>query len=275
MNKIISTTTAVLCLGSHFLSAEGYDEKKVIHKNEATKAVILDQEGHPKAFVLRTSKRDRLYWGPDFFWTNEASHIQGIKIRDRAMYYGLKAGYDFLRPHSLYAGFNALYALGRMHIKAHHNKVNIYKDHTRGAFANGELRLGYNFNGEEPVYLTPFVGLGFYHTRPTRSIHYIQNWLYGAVGMKLEFEVNPTFNMGLNLKGMRALYLEQRIKKHKHVASSHRSSNALGYEVSLPLTVRMGQANDWDLRIEPYYLKLNSYNNANVVGGQLTFSMRY
>jgi hypothetical protein len=226
-------------------------------------------------FILQTSKRDRFYWGPDVFWTNESPRIKGIQVKDNSAYYGLKIGYDFLKPQALYGGFHAMYALGRMHIRAKSHETHIYRSKVNGAFSNVELRGGYNFHGNSPVFFTPFAGLGGYHTRPLRSIHYVQNWLYAALGMKLDYEASSHMNIGMNVKGTRALYLEQRIKKNKYSASYHNNSNALGYEISLPLTLRMGPARDWDLRLEPYYLKLNSHSDASVIGGQFTFSARY
>jgi len=276
MNKIILEVIAlVICLENVALCDQSYN-RNLLDEKTSNKTIIFDQEGRPEAFVLKRSKRDRLYWGPEFFWARESSQIRGIHIRDKAMYYGLRAGYDFLRPNSLYAGVDFLYAFGRLHIKAYKGKIDFFKDHTRGVVSNGELRLGYNFRGEKPFYFTPYAGIGGYHLRPTRSIHYVQNWLYLAAGMRAEHEVNSTFNIGLNLKGMKALYLEQRVKKHhKYAASYHKSSNALGYEISVPLTIRMGYERNWDLRAEPYYLKLNSHTDTNVIGGLLSFSVRY
>ncbi|MGH2612484.1 MAG: autotransporter outer membrane beta-barrel domain-containing protein [Rhabdochlamydiaceae bacterium] len=236
--------------------------------------VKITDEGK-QVFLLQTSKRDRFYWGPDIFWTNESPQIKGIHMKDNSIYYGLKLGYDFLRPNAIYAGVHALYAIGRMHIKAEADKTKIYQDRVNGSFANAELRGGYNFHGGRSLFFTPFLGLGGYHVRPTQSIHYVQNWLYGAMGMKADYEITSDFNIGLNIKGTRALYLEQRIKKNKYSATYHNNSNALGYEISLPLTLRMGHAGAWDLRLEPYYLKLNSHSDSSVVGGQLSFSARY
>lgn len=236
--------------------------------------VIKDTNEGTKVFMLQTSKRDRLYWGPDVFWMNESPSIRGIHVKDNSVYYGLKVGYDFLRPNAIYAGADLLYALGRMHIRTSADKAHVYKDKSTGTFANGEIRVGYNFHGENKFFFTPFVGLGAYHTRPL-SQHYVQNWLYVAVGAKTDYEVNENFNIGLNLKGTQALYLEQRVKKHGYSASRHSTSNALGYEIGLPLTMRVGEKRDWDIRLEPYYLKLNCHSDSNIAGGRLTASVRY
>jgi hypothetical protein len=264
MKQVIVTTTLAGLIGTCSLNGLQAD----------VPVVKITDEGK-QFFVLETSKRDRFYWGPDVFWTNESPQIKGIHMKDNSVYYGVKLGYDFLKPHAIYAGVHALYALGRMHIKAESEKTQIYNDRVNGSFANAELRAGYNFQAGQPFFFTPFFGLGGYHVRPTSSIHYVQNWLYAAMGMKLDYEMNSNFNMGLDVKATRALYLEQRVKKNKHSATYHNNSNALGYEVSLPLTLRIGGAGDWDLRLEPYYLKLNSNSDASVIGGQLTFSARY
>lgn len=263
MKQIITTTLAGL-IGTCSLSGLQADVPVVKVTDQGT-----------EVFMLQTSKRDRFYWGPDVFWTNESPQIKGIHVKDNSVYYGVKIGYDFLKPDAIYAGAHALYAMGRMHIRAKSDQTKIYKDSVNGSFANAELRMGYNFHGANHLFFTPFLGLGGYHTRPTQSIHYVQNWLYAAMGMRADYEVNKDFNIGVNVKGTRALYLEQRVKKDHHSATYHNNSNALGYEVSLPLTLRMGHGGGWDLRLEPYYLKLNSHSDSNVVGGQLTFSARY
>lgn len=168
-----------------------------------------------------------------------------------------------------------MYSLGRMHIRAHKGKTFAYKDKVGGVFANAEARLGYNFKTEGSVYLTPFVGLGLYHTRPMKAVHYTQNWSYAAVGIKADYDVGSRLNIGVNVKGTRALHLEQRFKKHKHTVSHHKTSDVLGYALSLPITAHLGSAQSWDMRAEPYYLKLNSHSDANVVGGQLALSAKY
>lgn len=272
MKQTIVTLAILGLAGTCFLSADHPDT--VIIKEPKDKAVIKSTNESAKIFMLRTSKRDRLYWGPEVFWTNESPQIKGIHIKDNSVYYGLRVGYDFLRPNAIYAGADILYALGRMHIRTTTDKTHVYRDKSTGAFANAETRFGYNFRGNKNFYFTPFLGLGGYHTRP-KSMHYVQNWLYAAMGMRSDYEINRSLNVGLNLKGTRAIYLEQRMKKHNHSVSRHNTSNALGYEVSLPLTVRMGEGRGWDIRLEPYYLKLNSDSDANVLGGQMTFSARF
>lgn len=263
MKQTIVTLAILGLVGTCSLSADHPDTVVIKDTNEGTKLLMI-----------QTSKRDRMYWGPEVFWTNESPQIKGIHIKDNSVYYGLRVGYDFLRPNAMYAGADLLYALGRMHIRMTPNKTNVYRDKATGTFANAEVRAGYNFHGQEKFYFTPFLGVGGYHTRP-QSMHYVQNWLYAAMGMKTDYEINRSLNIGLNLKGTRAIYLEQRMKKHHYSAARHDTSNALGYEVSLPLTVRMGQGRGWDMRLEPYYLKLNSQSDANVLGGQMTFSARF
>ncbi len=264
MKQLSLKTIFVALIGSCSLSGQNSDTVVVKTTEEGTKGLIL-----------QTSKRDRFYFGPEIFWTNTAPAIKEIHVKDHSIYYGLTAGYEFLRPNALYLGIEGLYALGRMHIKAQHQKTKIYQDHVPGTFANAELRLGYNFHLPESFYLTPFIGFGGYHVRPIRSIHYVQNWLYVAMGMKTEYEVNPDFSVGVNLTGTHAVYLEQRIKKHKYSSFYHNNTNVFGYEISFPLTLKIGDTKNWALRLEPYYLKLNSHSDANAVGGKLTFNVCY
>ncbi|MGR3973980.1 MAG: autotransporter outer membrane beta-barrel domain-containing protein [Candidatus Rhabdochlamydia sp.] len=237
--------------------------------------LIKDTADGKNIFMLQTSKRDRLYWGPDVFWSDESPNIKGIRIEGDSIFYGLRAGYDFLRPNSMYAGVDALYAVGRTHLTAETGQTELYKDKITGTIGRGELRLGYNFVGEDKLYFSPFVGVGGYHSRSVKSIHFVQNWLYLTMGMKVDYEITPKINAGLNVKGMSALYLEQSIEKNAVSAERHDNSNALGYEVSLPLTMRFGKSCNWDFRLEPYYIKLNSQSNANVAGAQFTFSNRF
>jgi hypothetical protein len=228
-----------------------------------------------KVEVVQPLKRDRFFLGPDIFWAKESPQIKEISMKSDSVYYGLKGGYDFLRPGAIYAGAHASYAIGRMHIKAESEKMEFYDDRTNGTFANGELRVGYNIPGSQPFFLTPFVGVGGYHVRPMQSIDYTQNWVYGAVGFLADLEVSSNCNVGLNVKGTRALYLEQRVKKSTYSGSYRNNANALGFEVSLPVTLKLGASQSWDLQLEPYYLMLNSHSRASVVGGQMNLSLKY
>ncbi len=239
----------------------------------------------------------RFYIGPDLFYMRDHINEAQTKVKLHGFLGGVKAGYDYLKPKAIYAGVDGLYAFGRErgHIEYYsfdpysgHNIPYIdysmkYKSRTR--FAHTEARLGYNFQAGSRSLITPFLGLGGYYSRSTSSWSveeiYIPNstrltssWGYYALGMRTFFTIRPSFDLGLILKGMRSF--SGRIKFESPVLDRKGSlANSWGYEIDLPLTWHLGATKQWDIQLEPYFLKLSTKDNLNIFGGRLLLGYRF
>jgi|GEM_PF-5026665 hypothetical protein len=259
-----NTKTIAVCMlaaSSLALAAETYQDV-TIHKVEKVKEFPYIRDGH-------------LYFGPDLFWVNQSPHIKGIHFKGHSMYYGLRLGYENFEPKAMYRGIDATYAFGRTRTDVTHEGEKLYKHTVSTSFANVEGRLGYNFYSTPHLYFSPFLGLGGYHTRPYHHLRYTEDWLYAALGFKMNYVFGPIFTAGLNFKGMKILYIDQHIHKGDFSGSHRNSSNAVGYGLELPLKWRFARASKWDFQFEPYYLKLNTQDNTNIAGARLLFCLNF
>jgi hypothetical protein len=243
----------------------------LIHADEVRRTTTL-RNGEPISIIKQYIKGGRLYIGPDVFWADESPTLKHAHVRDESVYYGLRIGYDYYQPNTCYAGFDGLYAFGRMHLHAKNRHGERYSHMASAGFANAEGRVGYNFFSQEAFYFSPYVGIGGYYVRPYH-VDFTQNWLYAALGVKANYVVGPVFTFGVNVKGMSAFYLSQKFRKHNIVGSEHTARDNLGYEIALPFSWKIGTPGDrsWNVDLQPYYLKLNTKTAANVAGLRMTF----
>lgn len=247
----------------------------IANADEVLKTMTI-KDGEPVSVVKQYIKGGRFYFGPDIFWTNASPTLNNAHVSNESVYYGLRAGYDNFTPNTGYAGFDALYAFGRMDLHARNNRGDKFRHIESSGFANAEGRLGFNFFSQECLYFSPYIGIGGYHVSPYK-VDYTQNWLYAALGFKMNYVFGPVFTAGINLKGMSAFYMEQKFRKHNIVGSDHRARDNLGYEVALPLSWKIGDPSNqnWNVELQPYYLKLNTKTASNVAGLRFTFGYTF
>jgi hypothetical protein len=224
-----------------------------------------------------TENPHHLFVGPDIFWQHEnyreSTWISWSRAKMHTVYYGVKAGYEYLTPNAFYAGLDGMYARGRTHFHARfYNPFNHgeFSSHGTSVFANIEGRGGYTFHFLNRITLTPFVGIGGYHIRPHFIIKIKEDWLYGAAGVRSNFALNHTFDLGLNLKGM--YLIDGTIKTANETGHFH---DRWSYEVDLPLKAHLDHKKQWDAEIEPYYLKLNSLSHTPIIGGRLLLNYNF
>ncbi len=235
----------------------------------------------------------RVYIGPDLFYMRDHNHKAQTKVKSHGFLGGVKAGYDYFKPKAIYAGIDGLYALGKERGYIEHYNFNPYYSlgnysweyKARTRFAHAEARLGYNFRAGSRFLMTPFLGLGGYYSRSTsswtieemyfrNSTRLTSSWGYYALGMRTVFDICPSIDLGLILKGMRSF--SGRIKFESPILYRTGSlKNSWGYEIDLPLTWHLGDTKQWDLQLEPYYLKFNAKENLNIFGGRLLLGYRF
>lgn len=236
-----------------------------------------DQESEPpKQSELH---QHRVYIGPDVFVDYaQAKHgIQGdrVDITSNTVFGGLRFGYDYLKLQGFYFGTDGLVAMGRRFFKndsIYWSGYYSYRANQRlkstPLFANLEQRYGYTF--QSPISskstLTPFAGIGWYYTRPQFDSSYSwANWFYGAAGLRLTQEFCENFDIGFNLKAMYAF--AGKVTWSHHVKQNVR--NVWGYELALPFTWHVGASKKWDLRFQPYLLKLDVNSISHIWGARL------
>jgi len=228
----------------------------------------------------------RVFIGPDIFYNHVKTswHFWGTagKVDSKTLFYGLRAGYEYVNPKHIYWGIEGGNAYGRDHVKSSEYlpgsepegifstpqylekyPLGYYKAHTTDNFANIEGRVGYTFGSYGHFLLTPYTGIGFYHFSSHGDFHRRKNWSYLAAGLHMTKTVTTAFDIGLNLKGMWTLTVDGFSHESLRIVVRH----CWGYEVDLPLTWHATE--QWDVQVEPYFTKLDTQSDEKIWGGRL------
>ncbi len=230
-------------------------------------------------FVGHTSHK--IYLKPDFFWGlptsdqlyDEESESYISKKISRPFYKGIDLSYEWEKPNSLY--FSAQWTNSIASVK---KTLTSSLGETRSydleqSFSNIEARVGRSFQQEgTSLAMVPYVALGRYGGSDTCFVEgerYEENVdvLYAALGNKLMFHFGKIFDIGVNLKLMRPVYvhledpfMEASLKINEIIA--------LGYEAAAPIVCHLADG-AWEIQLEPYLLKLNTNDANRFVGGRL------
>lgn len=217
--------------------------------------------------------------GPDVFWSHYRSgssrSSSGNKFTTSldGYYLGLRFGYDYFQPDALYAGTEAVVALGRDDI---HTKNSVSRlascstcsrgsshDHKTRLWANLEQRLGYN--AQSPLFpsfrATPFLGIGW-HDENTSSANAF--WFYGTAGLKTMQKFYDRFELGIDFKFMYAFDIHE--GGIVVITTTLGKKTFWGFEAALPLRWLIGTTNRWDFEFKPYILKLNLNSPQTILG---------
>ncbi|NGX40141.1 MAG: hypothetical protein KR126chlam1_01484 [Chlamydiae bacterium] len=208
-------------------------------------------------------RNTRIYIGPDIFWDHfdvEYSYKgEQFHIKSNTFYGGLRIGYDWLKPETLYFGGDGGLAIGRSEVQQRSRTINSYhsqKFKNSPLIANLEQRFGYTF--QSPIAcmftLAPFIGAGWYYFRPQfNEGNRSTNWFYAAVGLRGNQQFLENFDIGFHVKGM----FRFAIMRNRRMRPITFLDNFWGYEFSLPFTWHVDCAQKWDIQLQPYLLKLD------------------
>lgn len=202
------------------------------------------------------------------FWDEDRP--AGSYIRKyRANMTGLRFGYDYISPDTVYVGAHVLFAGGYSTVSDDNVFAKLFKGigHTiapwdpNSYFGNAEGRIGYTFKtfiSPRNTFI-PFVGGGEYFLNLD---HHRQNQTYIAMGLRSNFSFTQSMDVGAQFK---VIYLW---------------NDNWGYEASLPLTWKWGKAQQWNFQLEPYILRLNTRLTTDLIcsemwGARLLFGYHF
>lgn len=231
--------------------------------------VFADEVAQPQ-HNSESSGPHHVYMGPDIFRSHYSHNYSfphyDSRIESNTVFYGLRAGYEYVKPRSIYGSLEGAYAWGHTVTKV--DGVRWWSQSR--LFANAEGRIGYSFQPIQRFLLTPYVGIGGYHFGSNQWPKFDENWMYGVGGIRSVYAFGSHFDLGLNLKGMRAFFGNIHL-----LGKKHGFDRFWGYEVDLPLSWHFGKSSRWDFQLQPYYTKLNTRMNEYIVGGRLLAGYRF
>ena len=215
---------------------------------------------------------NHLSFGPDVFWQHFDEDKDNQSAESNGVFGGARLRYEYKKPDAFYAGTDGMFAAGRVKDEVEVTTPESKESEKRTAYAaNVEQRLGYSIGVDgNRASLTPFVGAGWYYTKPVSDGSISNSFVYALAGFNSNCEVNDSFGLGLTGKALYSFYE----KTHTEGASGWDKS-AWGVEVDVPMTWHIDEAKTWDLTFEPYFQDLDVQNHFMNVGGRLLTSYNF
>lgn len=212
---------------------------------------------------------NNIYFGPEVFALNVNTHFNHVKVHGTKFFFGLRLGYEYLKPDFFYFGIDLLSAAANHGFHEKHRKYYIPQANGWIGFGAFDLRLGYTIAPNRWL-VTPFLCLGAYDFGGGPHHNFYDNgFSYLGGGVRSRYEVSRAFNVGLNLKIFSSMYHEE---KFRFLGVKEKTHNGLwGGEIGVPLIWRLGSHKRWSMRFEPYFLKLDFSEAQNVYGTRLLF----
>jgi hypothetical protein len=224
----------------------------------------------------------RFFFGPDIFvdsgqtaFTHNAEY--SAEFSRVAIFGGLRASYEYLKPREFYFGAEGLCALGQtVEKESYHYTSQLYYSRMTpttaqyttkrlALFSNIEQRIGYTFQSMRLTRstLTPFAGLGWYCVAPQfNSLSSAGRWFYWAGGLRMTQEFSRSLDVGFNLKAMYAF-------------AGNTMKGNWGYEVAVPFSWHLGASQRWALQFQPYLLKLKADSDRQILGLRLLTTLDF
>lgn len=204
-----------------------------------------------------------------------STKIKSVKTQGNKTFYGVRIGYERLKPRGFYGAFEYLGAFASGAFKSSQNNVHIaLRDQDDAFFGDLELRGGYTFSPANWL-ITPIIGMNVYATAPQEKNHdgYQEFFTCWAFGFRTKYELSSCLDSGLNLKLLRTVHGERKFKSKDIYHKEYR--NCLGVEVGLPLTWIPGCSQRWEFQVEPYFIKLDFSRKTDVFGGRMRFGFLF
>jgi hypothetical protein len=237
--------------------------------------LFSEQMSSSMSFAYQQRDKDNpnhIYFGPEFFCYDLNVHVNHVDVSDTKCFWGLRLGYEYLKPNAFYGGLEVFSAGNCDGFRAYMQGNRLPKQSGPTGFGNIELRLGYTA-GVDRWLLSPFVGLGGYSVGQTHDMGFQQRMAYVAGGIRSQAEVNNNLNIGINLKVFRTYSTTRKFTIG--CATCREDHNMWGGEIGVPFIWRMGSAKRWDAQLEPYFLKFQFSERQNLYGLRLLFGYHF
>lgn len=230
----------------------------------AVVAVIVIGLGYAVGTPPVVDDYHRVYFEPDFSW-NLAHTYKGGETdwKSWGQYYGVSAGYEFLKPNFAYVGIEAILSLGNRFAEWEDPELGRMKGEGNAYKNKIEGLVGYPLKVDQ-VSLLPFTGAGGYFLAEP---NYNEDIAYIPIGLKAEYQFKQ-FNIGLKAEQMHFIRSWEIYRGNK-TSYNLWERGSYGYEVSLPISFKADvPGGNWEAAIEPYYLKV--FNAMTFLGGRIS-----
>lgn len=215
------------------------------------------------------AKPNRVYFGPEFLSFQIDTHVRDVHVDGNTWFWGLRFGYEYLKPKALYAAAEILATNAHRDFRM---SDDFWKYNGKGCASFGSLqtRFGYNFSSNHYL-MTPYLGLGTYYLSKHGHYGFLESIGCLSAGLRTQFACSSRCVIALNTEFFRTLGVKQSATIKDQKATRH--TNGFGCNVATPLTIRLSTG--WDMQLNPYYLRLLFAENQNIYGINLLFGYRF
>ena len=196
--------------------------------------------------------------------------IDGVlSTKKNGFFIGGTLNYQYQKPNFLY--FNIDFSLSGSETNSSSSLNGIeYMSASATLLVNAEGDFGYTFSLNKSL-MTPFIGIGDYFLGD--SLFY-QNEPYILIGGLFHHSWSSIFESGFLIKLLYSWRLFQ-FYVSNDVLSAGRIQTAWGTEVALPLYWHIADSGGWDVKLEPYFLKLSFSDTQNIYGTRLSLGINF
>ena len=224
---------------------------------------------------IEKNNPNRFYFGPEFLCYDMNVHVKDIRVHGARFFWGVRLGYEYLKPSAFYAGIDLMGTGSGVDFKASKNGHGLSWHRADRGFGNLEARFGYTFSPTNWM-ITPFLGVGMYNVYAIDHHNhqgFEENLPYATLGVRNAYAFTLRFSLGFDLKVFHTYAADQRFKFRGGEKKTHH--NNWGGEFGVPFLWRIGASRRWDIELEPYFLKLASSETQNIYGTRLLFGYRF
>ncbi len=211
----------------------------------------------------------QIYIGPEFLSMQIDSQIKDAHVDGKKFFWGLKFGYEYLKPQSFYAAAELSAMNTSRNFPVTYGETS-YKGKKGEGFGNIQARFGYTASHGRFL-ATPFLGLGVYSLSNRGSEGFEQSMGYVSGGLRTQFDWTTACQIGLNAELFRMLGVEQKAKCDDKRFKA--DGQDWGCKIETPLTIRLSEG--WDVKVAPYYLRQLLSEKQNAYGSSLLFGYRF
>ncbi len=211
----------------------------------------------------------RIYFGPEILLFQVDTHVHNIHIDDQEFFWGLKLGYEYLKPQAFYAAAEMLVTNTNQNFSFSQDSL-VYNGQRSSGFGNIQTRFGYTLSRSHQL-ITPFLGLGVYALSKHHHNGFQEVMGYLSGGVRTQFECTSAVLIGVNAEIFRTLGVKQSVTIENEKFTKH--TNDWGCNIGVPLTIRLSRG--WDMQLTPYFLRLLFSESQNIYGTTLLFGYRF
>lgn len=234
---------------------------------------FCEMEGKTNPF-----RRHHIRFGPELMVYKQNKEIRNLSSKGNRFFYGLRFIYEYIFPHSFYAGLDLASAQTEADFKAYKDNKRLNWQQANREFGNFDLRLGYTFSNKNKGFLlSSFAGFGVYEISPEDSHNQEglkeDRFSYFSGGIRLKYPTEQFFTCGFNLKVLYILIERIRFKLPNQIIKDQKS--LWGSELGIPLSWFISKNNRWNFTFEPYFLTLGFSKDQMVFGSKLLFGFKF